>query len=164
MTDKEKTDKERAEREFELLKIMYENVYDELNRSRDWPIKIMAFATGVDVAIYGLLKFNGNDQLHIVVKLILGFIVFIVTRVTVKNILKQHSEYKKYRNIQRGIQKELQIQNFNVGGVAIFPPEWTNFITDLKDSDVRRFGLGYQFYVIYISSLSAIAIGLIIFQ
>lgn len=158
-------DKETEKRE--LLKFMYGNVYDELNRSRDWPIKIMAFASGVDVAIYGLLKFNENCQFGAFSKGILLVIVFIVTLFTVNNILNQHRRYKEYRNIQKGIQRELEIQHLKTENNPIFPDYWTEFIPhkpSYKKGSNGKWGLGYIFYVTFIIALAAIAFFLIIIQ
>lgn len=161
--DKEEKQIER----YELLRLMYSNVYDELNRSRDWPIKIMAFASGVDVAIYGLLKFNENSHLGLLSKIFLVIIVLIMTIFTRSNILNQHRNYEQYRNIQRGIQKELQIQHLMTAGDPIFPNYWTEFVPDKKSKTkftAGKWGLGYRFYITFIVALASIALLLIVAQ
>jgi hypothetical protein len=154
------TGKEDDGNEFEKLKLMYDNVYDELNRSRDWPIKIMAFATAVYIAIYGLLKFDStNICLSIWIKGLLMTFIVLLTLITYINILNQHLNYLKYRDIQIRIQNKLNIQNLEVNNGPIFPIEWTN-----KQDEKQKFGLGWHFYASYIIVLAIIAIMLILMQ
>jgi hypothetical protein len=43
---------------------MYDKVYDELNRCRDWPIKILGFTSGLYITALGFLKIF-DDKVNI---------------------------------------------------------------------------------------------------
>lgn len=152
MTPKEKMD---------LEKFMYEKVYDELNRSRDWPIKIMAFASALFITLIGVLKIdNTSVQLNCETKLIISIILLVFALFTCGIIIRQHLNYVDYRNIQKGIQKEWKIDEIN--GI---PLKWIAY--EAKKISFWR-GLkngvwGWSFYAIYILAIACITICLILY-
>ena len=146
---------------FEQIKLMYDNVYDELNRSRDWPIKILAFASAAYFAMYGLVKFDAiGGGLNIVVKIGLVVSILFLTFSTLRNIYTQHKRYKAYRDIQTQLENMLKIHSWKVNDKPVFPVEWQKQISEKKQK--QKFGLGWHFYAIYIVVLALIATTLIV--
>jgi hypothetical protein len=148
---------------FEQFKLMYDNMYDELNRSRDWPIKIMAFASAAYFAMYSLLKFdNGCGGLNIGIKIGLIVLILLLTFSTLRNIYNQHKRYKVYRDVQTQLENKLKIHSWQANNKTIFPADWQKLIAEKKEK--QKFGLGWHFYAIYIIVLALIATILIILQ
>lgn len=47
--------------EVDKIKFIYDKVYDELNRCRDWPLKIMAFTSAFYFFILGFINFKAES-------------------------------------------------------------------------------------------------------
>ena len=155
------THREDTDNQFNKIKLMYDNVYDELNRSRDWPIKIMAFATAGDLAIYGLIKFTDTFCIGNWIKIILSLLVTALAFFTIFNIYNQDTQYKKYRKVQRKMQRWLEIHHFKIDDQEIFPTEWSKIEELPQKNWLYRFLAGWPFYVVYIVVLLIIALLLI---
>jgi hypothetical protein len=150
---------DKKEPNLDIEKFMYQNIYDELNRCRDWPLKIIGFTSGFYISVLGFLTIyrNGN-QLSCAIKagiaaliLILGFYCVVILR-------KQHLEYLKYRNTQIRLQKRMKIAEWLVEGRRVIPEEWDNELI-VKPSTNR---LGWLFYVCFITCLSLFSICILI--
>ena len=149
--------------QFDHFKLMYDNVYDELNRSRDWPTKIMAFASAAYFAMYSLIKFDGFCAGFIIwVKIALIVLIFLLTYITLYNIHNQHVRYKEYRDIQIQLQNQLKIHSWEANGKPIFPKEWQK--TNDEKAVEQKFGLGWHFYATYIIVLATTAITLVVLR
>lgn len=149
--------------EFDHFKLMYDNVYDELNRSRDWPIKIMAFASAAYFAMYSLTKLdNVCGGFNIWVKIGLIVLVIFLTFSTLRNIYHQHKRYKVYRDVQTQLENKLKIHTWEANNKPVFPLGWQHLIAEKKEK--QKFGLGWHFYAMYIIVLALIATTLIVLQ
>jgi hypothetical protein len=119
MTSKEKN---------EIEKIMYDKVYDELNRNRDWPLKVMAFASALYITLIGILKIdNRPTHLDCVSKITITVILSIFTVLTLIVIIRQHLNYLKHQNILKAIQKEWKIDE--IKGI---PKSWIEYDENAK--------------------------------
>ena len=148
-------------KKFDLEKFMYEKIYDELNRSRDWPIKVMAFASALFITLIGIIKIDKQAvHLDCETKWIISIILLVFAFFTCGVIIRQHLNYVDYRNIQKGIQKEWKINEIN--GI---PKKWIDFdekeITILKGLKIGVWG--WSFYAFYILAIAGITIYLILF-
>ena len=138
-------------------RFMYDKVYDELNRCRDWPLKILGFTSGLFIAMLGFLKIFTVKVFYCEkVFLILGISAFFIYCIAI--IVKQHLEYLRYRNIQIRIQKEMGIKEWKIDDERIIPREWDN---ELKESIWTNFQ-GWMFYAFYIFCLSVFSIYIIV--
>jgi len=147
--------------EFEKIKLMYDNVYDELNRSRDWPIKIMAFATAGDLAVFGLIKFTDTSSLGCWKQVLLTVLILGLAFFTILNVLNQDNEYKKYRATQKNMQRWLEIQTYKLDAIGIFPDHYIGGNEIPKKRWIYRKLAGWPFYVAYIVALGILALILI---
>ncbi|GAC1305340.1 MAG: hypothetical protein NVSMB24_14080 [Mucilaginibacter sp.] len=148
---------------FEHFKLMYDNVYDELNRSRDWPIKIMAFASAAYFALYSIIKIdNVCGGFNTWVKIGLLVLTLFLTASTLGNIYSQHKRYQGYRDIQTQLENKLKIHSWKANNKPVFPVEWQKLIAERNEK--QKFGLGWHFYAIYIIVLALIEITLILLQ
>jgi len=140
------------------LKLMYDRIYDELNRGRDWPIKIMAFASAAYLALFGLIKFDKNATgFSCTVKILFTVLLIGFLGLTIKIIITQHLNYLKYRDIQIKIQKAMRIYEWHIDGENIFPSTWKNSI---KISVFSGF-FGWFFYASYLTLVTIITLCLI---
>jgi hypothetical protein len=142
----------------EHLKLMYENVYDELNRSRDWPIKIMAFTSAAYLALFSLLKLDKSRiDLDCWIKVVITILLLGFWALTVKIIIKQHLNYLEYSNTRINLQKSIGINNWKIDNKEIFPPHWGDSIKINKWVRCH----GWLFYAFYITIIALITILLI---
>jgi hypothetical protein len=142
----------------EYLKLMYDRIYDELNRGRDWPIKIMAFASAAYLALFGLIKLDTSAAgfscpIKALFTLLLGILWFL----TIKIIIRQHLNYLKYRDIQIKIQKAMGVYDWKVDDEAIFPASWKKSI----NISIWTGFFGWAFYAFYITVIAIITLCLI---
>jgi hypothetical protein len=140
----------------EYVRFIYDKVYDEINRCRDWPIKILGFTSGLFVAILGFLKlFPGKVGLTCNEKWSICIIMSFFSIFCVYILGKQHLAYLRYRNIQIRLQNHIGIQNWlGPGDKRIIPREWD----DELNSSLRTNSQGWLFYACYILLLSAFSI------
>jgi hypothetical protein len=138
----------------EHLKLMYDRIYDELNRGRDWPIKIMAFASAAYLALFSLVKLDKDKlELSCNTKIVITSLLIILTLWTIKIIITQHLNYLKYRDIQIKLQKAIGIYDWKVDGEGIFPSSWKKPIIISLWSGFYGWGF-YASYMIIIASIT----------
>jgi len=144
---------------FENEKFMYEKVYDELNRSRDWPFKIMAFASAIYLALIGLMQIDEvKFEFTCLIKAIIVFIITVFSFWTICIIVRQHLNYIDYRNIQKKLQIKMKIFEWKIDESKIFPDHWKK---EFEQSIFTGFQ-GWGFYAFYIIALYAISVILIV--
>ena len=145
-------------KEFETLKLIYDTIYDELNRSRDWPIKIMAFASAAYLALFSILKF---DPTHIAlsfrIKILVISLLACFWALTIIVIVKQHKNYLKYRNVQIRLQKAMKVYEWKIDCENVLPASWKK---PIKEKIWTRC-YGWLFYASYITIIATITIVLI---
>jgi hypothetical protein len=139
----------------DIEKFMYDKMYDELNRCRDWPIKVLAFTSAFFFAVIGFINLKGA-KLDIIQKYSteLRLMVLSLWAITVYIIIIQHLRYIEYRNIQIRLQKKLNIYVWEVEGIKIFPKHMSverkkNIITGWQ---------GWFFYALYITVVALVTI------
>jgi hypothetical protein len=142
----------------EDLRFIYDKVYDEINRCRDWPVKILGFTSGLYLAVVTLLKID-SDRFPIHSNSKWGFYIgiSIFSGYCIGILMKQHLDYLKYRNIQIGMQKKMKVQLWKVGGKRIIPEKWDN---EFKGKLCENW-TGWVFYAIFIICLSILSIWII---
>lgn len=139
--------------EFEKLKLIYETVYDELNRSRDWPIKIMAFTSAAYLAMFSLLKLDNNHmKVGCEIKFIASIFLLALLILTILIIVRQHKNYLRYRNVQINLQNLMKIHDWETNGEEILPIKWKKQI----EVSVSAGFVGWFFYAFYIFTIAII--------
>lgn len=153
------SNKPESDIEFDKIKFMYEKVYDELNRSRDWPIKVMAFVSGFFFLMIGFINFS-LAKVEVIRKYSCLFTILVVSISiwTILIIWRQHCQYLIYRDIQRKLQKKMRIQDIKVNDVDVFPDEWTTTRTPKFFSGFQ----GWLFYVLYVFALGLITVLIVV--
>jgi hypothetical protein len=141
------------------LRFLYIQTKEEINRYRDWPLKILGFSTVLDTAVIGSLFVKKDNSwsfspllqwVCVVAVALLGVSAIFVIQVN-------HRNYLTCWNVIARIQKYWQLEAFHLRDESkspIFPVEW------MKDRPVRATTgfQGWGFYALYIVLLSAIAI------
>lgn len=143
------------ESESDKMKFMYDKTYDELNRCRDWPIKIMTFVSSFFVLLIGFI--NLRQENAAVIKEYSGLFIAIVCAVsvwTVVIIIVQHYRYLTYRNVQINLQRKMNIQNIKLDDTNIFPVSWTQ----PRRQNLLSGFQGWFFYALFIVSLATITV------
>jgi hypothetical protein len=135
--------------EFDTIKFMYDKVYDELNRCRDWPIKIMTFTSAFFFLIIGFSNLRTENieiiRIHSVHIILLITVVLILT-ITI--IVIQHYRYIDYRNIQIKLQIKMEIKRLKADDKEIFPKDWFK----QKDKSIFTGFQGWFYYAFYVFS------------
>ena len=72
---------------FDREKLIYDNVFEELNRARDWPIKVMTFASAIYLALIGYVQIS-DTPLSSMQKLAIVIIFFLLWASTICIIIK----------------------------------------------------------------------------
>lgn len=151
------TDLDSTSADFDKEKFIYDKVLDELNRSRDWPIKVMTFSTAIYLALIGLTQIDNISLSPSGIKVIIMFL-FMFWILTIWIIRRQHLNYLKYRNIQIRLQKKMGIYKMQNDSVDIFPEEWQKE----KPVKVTTGFQGMFFYALYISTVFVISVTLLL--
>jgi len=149
----------------DLKKFMYDKNYEELKLSREWAIKISAFTSAVYLGVITLVNsesgreiVTGEYRFVILIPLVIFALLGII------NICLRHLSYLEYRNIQIGLQNDLNIHSWKNKGERIFPEPWENkiiFERKVFRWKIRLLGLfknpsGYLFYVLYLVTISIV--------
>src|SRR5688572_13684266 len=101
--------------EIDKLKFMYDKVYDELNRCRDWPLKIMAFTSAFFFFVIGFVNYR-KESIEII-RNNAALIILMLTAVAVWTIaimIIQHYRYLDYRNTQIRLQIKLGVTEWKL--------------------------------------------------
>lgn len=151
------TDLDSTSADFDKEKFIYDKVLDELNRSRDWPIKVMTFSTAIYLALIGLTQIDNISLSPTGIKVIIMFL-FMFWILTIWIIRRQHLNYLKYRNIQIRLQKKMGIYKMQNDSVDIFPEEWQKE----KAVKVTTGFQGMFFYALYITTVFVISVTLLL--
>jgi hypothetical protein len=143
----------------ENLRFLYTQTKEEINRYRDWPLKILGFSTVLDTAVIGSLFVKKDDNwsfssllqwVCVIAVALLGISAIAVIRVN-------HRNYLTCWNVIARIQKYWQLETLHLRDEPrnpIFPVDW------MKERPISA-KTGYQgwgFYALYIVLLSVIAI------
>ncbi len=138
----------------EKLKIIHKPLIDEINRYRDWPIRILTFTSAFYFGLIGLLLLKKIVICTLSIKIGLTVAVVMLYFWTVYYIGQCHLNYLKARNIQTKIQKKLELDKWQINKNQIFPDDW---FTQKKIKLCTRLW-GYGFYILYITILFVISI------
>lgn len=139
----------------EEIRFMYDKVYDELNRCRDWPLKILGITSGLYITILAfLLTFADQFKISSSAKWILFIVICIFWIFCLWILGIQHLRYLDYRNIQIRLQNQMGVQNWTVGGKRTIPKEWDRELSVGLWTNWQ----GWIFYAFFISCLSGFSI------
>jgi len=139
------------EKNNEDKKFIYDKVYDELNRSRDWPIKVLTFVSALYVTLLGFTKIDKNSvELSFCMKWLIVVLMLIISIYTILIIIRQHKNYLKYRNIQIRLQKAMGIYEWKLDNETIFPLDMQNSVEEKTWSHFW----GWLFYALYLIILT----------
>ncbi len=143
---------------------MYNNIYDELNRARDWPISAFQTTTliySIIVVTYLPLKISDNIISLPVVKAGILLIIVCVSAYILFVVRKQHLQYLVYRNIQRRLQRKMGIHKIKLDNEPLFSSEFTDCSEHFSKKYKIKARYGHRFYIFYILSISVATIVLI---
>lgn len=137
------------------LSDLYSSIINEINRYRDWPIRILTFTSALHFAIIGAFIFKGGIlNLTEGIKSILTFFLIILGIWTIIIFHHCHIQYLTTRNTQARIQKYWGLNDLIVDGETVFPQKWFNVVTE---SGCEKFH-GWGFYSFYSLALSICSI------
>jgi hypothetical protein len=142
------------------IALLYNQVYDELNRGRDWPLKIIGVMSTLFAGIIGSARIakEFSTGLNMGLKAICIGILIIYGIYTAIVVWRQHKNYLKYRDVQRKLQNSFGFGNLKtVDGKSVLLPEWT----DEKYKKKSRNHYGVFYYISFITILTGFAIYLI---
>lgn len=142
----------------EDVRFMYDKVYDELNRCRDWPIKILGFTSGLFIGLLGFLKLFA-DQVTLSYESRIGLVtgVALFGGYCVYILGKQHLEFLRYRNTQIKLQSMMKIATWRACGERTFAEKWDHTVKVKLWTRCQ----GWLFYALYIIGLTIFSIYII---
>lgn len=145
--------------EFNSENYILEQAKIEIEHTRSWPTKVMAFFVaihfGIVGAVIGLRKSNGIfSNFPCPVKTVLILFIVIFSGWVIHALVKNHLNYLRYRNIQIKLQSkklEKSRKEFNL------PDDW------FRENSINLFTrfLGWGFYGFLVVSLSTLVIAVI---
>jgi len=109
--------------ESDNLKTVLQYLLVEINRYRDWPIKILTFTSALHFAINGafLLK---EVTIPIPARILITFFIVLLWIWTIAIFRHCHLNYLQSRNTQASIQHKLGLNTIMINEEPIFPSEW----------------------------------------
>ncbi len=138
------------------LKIVLRYLLVEINRYRDWPIKILTFTSALHFAIIGaflLKEVTITPLARIAITIFIG-ILWIWTIVLFCHC---HLNYLRSRNIQSSIQRKIGLNNIKINDEPLFPSEWFKYTCV---SLCNRW-IGWGFYAFYATGLAGFSVAVI---
>lgn len=138
------------------LKYILEQAKIEIEQTRSWPTKIMAFYVAINFGLIGsLIALKKDDILPAVpcwVKNVTTVLVLWLSCWVVLLLWKNHKNYLTYRNVQ------IRFQNKNIIGLKgeyELPDDWfkLNKIRPWR----RSLGWGFYFYIVLMITMLTIA-------
>jgi len=140
------------------IKIIYPPLIEEINRYRDWPIRILTFTSVFYFGLIGSILSEKIKTSQCGLKFGLLFAILTLYGWTVYFCRKCHINYLRARNTQVRIQKRLNLQEWEVEGTPVFPKYWFN-----ERPETWREGFwGWGFYLLYATILCAISFVVIV--
>jgi len=140
---------------FERIKLMYENNYDELNRTRDWPLKIFSIIVALYAGLIALITSHAFSEIFQRSWIRCASVALIITStVIVINVMVQnHKNYLDYRRIQRRLQKLLELQKWSSSQGKIFPDHYTG-----QDDATKFLSYGWLSYAAILTIVTIVVI------
>lgn len=135
--------------DFEKIKLVYPQLMEEMNRYRDWPIKILTFTSAFYFGIIGLILIYKIKIVNLWSQFSLMLVMTILFWWTIVVFVHCHLEYLNARNTQCNIQKYLKLNLLKIDEGNVFLYKW---FKEIKVSPFERF-LGWGFYVLYAAIL-----------
>lgn len=130
---------------------IYSALINEIDRYRDWPIRILTFTSALHFAIIGAFILKGKS---IEISECIGFIIIIFLIFlgiwTIAIFHHCHIHYREARNTQAKIQKYMGLNKITVDNVPVFPDEWFKVV----NVSCCEKSLGWLFYAFYSSALT----------
>ena len=142
-----------SENDIEKLKLIHPPLIEEINRYRDWPIRILTFTSAFYFGLIGLFLLN-KIEIPLWIKIVLTVVVTMLYLWTVYYCGKCHLNYLRARNIQVKIQKKLELDKWLVDNKRVFPDEW--FSENPVKLSTRLWGWG--FYALYATILFVLSL------
>lgn len=137
--------------EIEKLKLVYPPLIQEINRYRDWPIRILTFTSAIYFGLIGLFLLKKIEIPCCLGKGLLTGLLTGLTLWTICHFIKCHLNYLKARNTQVKIQKKLKLDQWlsynekeNKKDI-VFPCFWFK----LRKVKLRTGWCGWGFYAFY---------------
>ena len=116
-----------------------EALIQEINRYRDWPIRILTFTSVLYFAVIaGIL--SGHIQFVSQVKIVLGIVFTALSGWTWYLLWLCHTRYQIVRNAQVKLENQLRLDK-----CEIFPPEWLKVRTVSPRTALE--GWGFFFFI-----------------
>lgn len=137
------------------FQLVYSSLVSEINRYRDWPIRVLTFTSALHFGVIGafLLK---DLYVGIVPRVLLSGVLSILWLWTVYYFYRCNENYLQARDTQRNMQEKLKLHTWTTSdGIQMFHRDW--FPPKNKSSQQcwfqkKRFW-GWGFYAFYASSL-----------
>jgi hypothetical protein len=128
----------------------------EINRYRDWPIKVLTFTSALHLAINGaflLKEVTITSSARIFITIFIG-VLWIWTIAVFRHC---HLNYLRSRNIQSSIQRKIGLNTIKVNEEPLFPGEWFKHTC----VSICNRWIGWGFYAFYATGLAGFTVAVI---
>lgn len=140
------------EKETPYISEIYTAIINEINRYRDWPIRVLTFTSVLHFGIIGTFIFKAIKLTECQAYL-LTFFLIVLGIWTIIYFYKCHINYLEARNTQYRIQCYMNLKKLKIDNSSVLPEGW--FVV-VKESGFTRFW-GWGFYAFYSSALTLCA-------
>jgi len=131
---------------------IYSAIINEINRYRDWPIRVLTFTSVLHFGIIATFLFKAMKLSHCQAYILTFFLIALGIWIIIY-FYKCHINYLKARNSQARLQCYMNLKELKIENSSVFPEEW--FVV-VKESGFSRFW-GWGFYGFYSSALTVCA-------
>lgn len=133
---------------------LYSANINEIDRYRDWPIRILTFTSALHFAIIGAFILKGESiKITECIDFIIILFLIVLGIWTIAIFHHCHIHYLEARNTQAKIQKYMGLNKIMVDNVPVFPDKWFKVVNETGCEKP----IGWLFYVFYSIALTICA-------
>jgi len=126
------------------ISLILPGIIEDINRYRDWPIKILTFTSALH---FGLIYIFISQKINLEywTNFALTIIIIVLLLWTIYYFYRCHKSYLELRIIQSNLQKKMQLDNWKINEDYIFPRGWFK----RKSTCACKGFWGWGFYAFY---------------
>ncbi len=135
---------------------IYRLLVADINRYRDWPIKVLTFTSALHLALMAAIAVK-ELTLNVCVSVVVSLILTTIYGFTIWYFVKCHLEYLALRNTQVRLNYILRLNELTVKDTPVFPERWF----EERPVSLKEGFWGWGFYACYATVLFLLSLGVV---